>query len=34
VRLAERLESGNMAGHMIKARITASDGTTLSATRI
>jgi threonylcarbamoyladenosine tRNA methylthiotransferase MtaB len=34
VRLAERLESGNMAGHMITARITASDGTTLSATRI
>jgi threonylcarbamoyladenosine tRNA methylthiotransferase MtaB len=34
VRLAERLESGNMAGHMITARITASDGTTLSATLI
>ena len=31
VRLADRLASGNMAGHMIKARITASDGNKLSA---
>ncbi len=34
VRLAERLPSGNMTGHMIKTRITASDGNTLSATSI